>query len=138
MCSARSMYSNKQGRFIERPAHTQIVERHNRRVQKHRLYYRQRQAIVEHVFGTWKRHWGLTHAHLRSKRKVLAEYNITALLYNLQRLLSIEGADKVKLRLKKLILIFYSTSYSTAHLSLIISYFFLNLPIINNRPHGSC
>ncbi len=139
VCTLRDQCTtSKQGRFIERPAHSEIVERHNRRVQKHRLYYRQRQAIVEHVFGTWKRHWGLTHAHLKSKRKVLAEYNITALLYNLQRLLSIEGADEVKLRLKKLILIFYPASSPTVHLSLIIHHFLLNLSIINIRHHSSC
>jgi len=127
--------TNEKGRFIERPAHQEIVERHNRRVARHRNYYRQRQAIVEHVFGTWKRHWGLTHAHLKSKHKVLAEYNITALLYNLQRLLSVEGTDKVRMRLKELFLSIFRTKAYIAQLNSIITFFFLNLSSDNIRSH---
>ena len=128
VCALRDQCTtNEKGRFIERPAHQEIVDRHNRRVAKNRLYYRQRQAIVEHIFGTWKRHWGLTHAHLRSKDKVLSEYNMAALLYNLQRLLSIEGAEKVKMRLKELVLMIFRLTCSTVHPITNISLFLLIL-----------
>jgi len=53
VCTLRDQCTtNIQERFIKRPAHTEVVEIHNCRVQKHRLYYLQRQAIVEHVSGT--------------------------------------------------------------------------------------
>lgn len=96
--------SNAHGRFIERPSHEKYVERHNRRFAKNKKYYRKRQAIVEHIFGTLKRSWKLDYAHLKSKEKVLSEYSMASILYNLQRLVSIEGMERVKKRLKSLIL----------------------------------
>jgi transposase len=95
--------SSIHGRYIERPSHQNYVERNNNRVNKNKDYYRQRQTIVEHPFGTFKRHWGMTHVMVRGRKNVETEYRLAAICYNLQRSLSILGHDTLIKRLETLI-----------------------------------
>lgn len=93
--------TRKQGRLIERPTHQVYVERNDARVKKYPEVYKMRQAIVEHVFGTWKRHWGMDYSLLKGKPKVLLEYRTAALIYNLMRTVSLRGKKWLETKLKK-------------------------------------
>ena len=105
-CSLRSSCTTaKQGRKIERPIHQVYIDRNNRRVARYNEFYRLRQQIIEHVFGTWKRHWGLTYTLLRGKEKVETEYRLAAICYNLSRSMSILGLAGLKERLSTLLML---------------------------------
>ena len=69
-------------------------------------YYRLRQQITEHQFGTLKRQWGFTFTLMKGKDNVLSEVNIMMICYNLRRLMSIFNLNDLKNRLKGLFLTF--------------------------------
>ena len=81
--------TNKHGRLIERTEYQQYVTRNNDRVNQNPNYYRQRQQIIEHQFGTLKRHWHFDYTLTKGKEKVLGEVYIIITRYNLRRLMSI-------------------------------------------------
>lgn len=95
------------GRFIERAMHQDYVDRNNKRVEKYKDFYRLRQQIIEHPFGTWKRQWDMSYTLLKGKSKVEAEYKIVAIAYNLRRIMSILGLKELKKRLRSLFCSFY-------------------------------
>jgi len=49
---------SKNGRYIDRSEYANVIEANNRRVHEKPDYYRQRQQITEHQFGTLKRQRG--------------------------------------------------------------------------------
>jgi hypothetical protein len=58
--------------------------------------YKQRQAIVEHPFGTIKRNWGFDYIMTKQgKQRASADVGLILIAYNLRRLLSL---TKGKLR----------------------------------------
>ena len=61
------------------------------RVEQNPDYYRQRQQIIEHVFGTLKRQRGFTHSLVKGKEQVLGEVGLMFIGYNLSRCASILG-----------------------------------------------
>jgi hypothetical protein len=87
---------NKKGRFIERSIYQEALEENERRVNQNPEYYRLRQQITEHQFGTLKRQWGFTFTLLKGKENVLTEVNLMMMCYNLRRIMSILGVDLLK------------------------------------------
>lgn len=105
-CAVRHLCTtNKNGRFIERGIHQEELEKNAQRVNQNPEYYRLRQQITEHQFGTLKRQWGFTHTLVRGKENVLSEVYLCFSVYNLLRALKILGPEKLKARLKRLMLI---------------------------------
>ena len=103
VCPVRkSCTTNKNGRFIERCVHQEALEENQKRVAENPEYYRLRQQITEHQFGTLKRQWGFTHTLMRGKQNVLSEVNLIMTCYNLTRLMSILGPKMLKERLRRL------------------------------------
>jgi hypothetical protein len=100
--------SSSNGRYIERPLHQPFTERNDRRVQRYKDFYRSRQTISEHIFGTWKRPWGMTYTLLKGNLKVETEYRITAICYNLLRTIHILGTEKLRKALSALLFTFYA------------------------------
>jgi len=96
----------KNGRFVERSCYQQVLERNQARVEAHPEYYRNRQQITEHQFGTLKRQWGFTFTLMKGKAKVLAEVELNMMCYNLCRVVAILGPNELKRRLKVLIFAF--------------------------------
>ncbi len=93
-CKLRSQCTkNKRGRFIERTEYQEYVSRNNDRVNQNPEYYRQRQQIIEHQFGTLKRHWHFDYTLTKGKEKVLGEVYLIFTCYNLKRIMSIFGFD---------------------------------------------
>lgn len=104
-CSLREDCTrNKNGRFIERSIYQEALEENKKRVESNPDYYRLRQQITEHQFGTLKRQWGFTYTLMKGKDHVLTEVNLMMMVYNLRRLMSIYGIEGLKRRLKDLLL----------------------------------
>ena len=102
--------TNKHGRLIERTEYQQYVTRNNDRVNQNPDYYRQRQQIIEHQFGTLKRHWHFDYTLTKGKGKVLGEVYLIFTGYNLRRLMSIFDFKTLMSKIK-------------AHLSSLFDYF---------------
>jgi len=97
---------NKNGRFIERSIYQKALEENQKRVNENPEYYRLRQQVTEHQFGTLKRQWGFTFTLMKGKQHVLSEVNILMICYNLTRIISIYGVNELKNRLEDLYLYF--------------------------------
>jgi len=102
-CPVRNLCTaNKNGRLIERSIYQQALEENKKRVQENPDYYRLRQQITEHQFGTLKRQWGFTYTLMKGKQNVLSEVNLFMICYNLTRIMSILDPKDLKNRLEKL------------------------------------
>jgi transposase len=91
---------NKNGRVIERTEFAQYVKENNDRVNQNPEYYRVRQQIIDHQFGTIKRHWHFDYCLTRGKEKVLGETYLIFTVYNLKRLMSIFRFEEIMASLK--------------------------------------
>lgn len=94
----------KNGRLIERSIYQEALEANANRVNNNPEYYKLRQQITEHQFGTIKRQWGFTYTLMKGKQNVLSEVNLIMICYNLRRLISILGIDQLKMKLRRLYL----------------------------------
>jgi len=92
---------NVNGRFIDRSEYQDVVDLNNQRVNENPDYYRQRQQITEHQFGTIKRQMGYTHTNIRGKPKVIGEIGIVFTTYNLVRCVNILGIENFAKALKQ-------------------------------------
>ena len=86
---------SKTGRLIERTEYQPYVDRNNNRVYQDPEYYRQRQQIIEHQFGTLKRQWHFDYTLTKGKVSVLGEVYLAFIGYNLKRTLTIMGFDNL-------------------------------------------
>lgn len=98
-CAGKRL-NQKKGRVIERYEFAEYREDNQERVKNNKDYYRRRQAIVEHPFGTIKRQWGYTYTLLKGKEKVGAEFDLICLAYNMRRSVSILGVKELIKQLK--------------------------------------
>ena len=89
------------GRAIDRSEYAESMEQNNARVIANPNYYRQRQQLAEHPFGTLKRQRGFTFTLMRGKEKVLGEVGLVFIGYNLTRCTSILGFVELCKALKK-------------------------------------
>lgn len=102
-CDLRAQCTtNKNGRFIERSIYQEALENNKKRVDSNPDYYRLRQQVTEHQFGTLKRQWGFTFTLMKGKENVLSEVNLMMMVYNLRRLMSIFTPNDLKNKLKAL------------------------------------
>ncbi len=105
-CQLRSQCTtNKNGRFIERSIYQEALEENEKRVKENPEYYKLRQQITEHQFGTLKRQWDFSYTLMKGKENVLSEVNLMMMVYNLRRLMSIFDMDELQTRLKQLVLL---------------------------------
>ncbi len=103
VCPVRHLCTvNKNGRFIERSIYQEALEENQKKVEENPGYYRLRQQITEHQFGTIKRQWGFTFTLMKGKQNVLSEVNLVMIWYNLKRLMTILGPEVFRNRLKEL------------------------------------
>ena len=82
-------------RIIHRSEYQDAVDINDNNIKQNPKYYKRRQAIVEHPFGTMKRHWGYTHTLLKGLQKVNGEMNLIMFCYNFMRTKNILGFDKM-------------------------------------------
>jgi len=102
-CKVRNLctQSKTNGRYIDRSEYAATVEQNAQRVNQNPDYYRLRQQITEHPFGTLKRQRGFTFTLVRGKAKVLGEVGLLFTGYNLSRCISIVGAEKLIEKLRE-------------------------------------
>jgi transposase len=87
--------SSKSGRSISRFSDEDIIEKINEITLKKNDIYKRRGSIVEHPFGTIKRHFGYTYLLTRGLPSVNAEGSLIWLAYNFKRLINILGTIKL-------------------------------------------
>lgn len=87
-------------RRISRWVHEEILEAMQERVAAQPEKMKQRKQIVEHPFGTLKHWWDQSHFLLRGLKKVRGEFSLSALAYNLRRVLTIVGVPRLLEALK--------------------------------------
>ncbi len=89
-CPLRERCTKSSCREIKRHSDRDCADRNDSRLAENPKLYKQRQAIVEHPFGTIKRTMGIRQFLTRGKRSVTAEVALIFLCYNLKRLRNIE------------------------------------------------
>ena len=108
--------SKTNGRNIDRSEFAAHVEQNNQRVKENPAYYKQRQQLAEHPWGTIKRQRGFDHVLTRGKINVLGEVSLVFISYNLVRSIQItEGINAFKELIKRMIaLIWLKRAYLNA------------------------
>jgi len=96
-CELRdSCTKSKSGRIIERHEFADNLERNKNAIKTRPEIYKQRQALVEHPFGTMKRAWGFDHIMTKKTIKhASADVGFIFIAYNLKRILNIIGIDQL-------------------------------------------
>ena len=99
-CLTAGEKKNRKGKSLTRQENAGALERNRQRLKDHPGVYQQRQAIVEHSFGTIKRSWGGYYTLLQGLEKVDGEYNLLACCYNIRRSITEIGVLGLIERLK--------------------------------------
>lgn len=86
---------NKDGRKITRRVDEHLLEDMERRLRHDRTLFAQRKALSEHPFGTMKRGMDQGYFLLKGLRKVRGEFSLTALAYNLKRVINLVGVPQL-------------------------------------------
>jgi transposase len=94
-CSLKRHCTKLNKRIIHRSEYQDAVDKNNTNIRNNPDYYKRRQSICEHPFGTIKRQWGYTYTLMKGLKKVNGEMNLIMLVYNIKRTLSILGFEKM-------------------------------------------
>jgi len=94
-CSLKKHCTRLNKRIIHRSEYQDAVDRNNENIRQNPDYYKRRQSICEHAFGTIKRQWGYTYTLMKGLQKVNGEMNLIMLVYNIKRTLSLLGFTKM-------------------------------------------
>jgi len=102
-CPARPKCTKsvQNGKIIQRSEYIPAIEKNRKRVENNMDYYRRRQAIVEHPYGTIKRQWGFSYISTKKgKNKASADVGFMFIAYNLRRIFNILEKETLKNYLK--------------------------------------
>jgi transposase len=99
-CVLKARCTQAPFRAITRWANEEATERCAERVAQQRELVSRRKEIVEHVFGTL-RTWGHDRFLMRGLKKVRGEFSLSALAYNLRRVLNLIGCQGLMQKLPK-------------------------------------
>jgi transposase len=94
-CALKHQCTKLPKRIIHRSEYQDAVDINDNNIKQNPQYYKRRQAIVEHPFGTIKRHWGFTHTLMKGLQKVNGEMNLIMFCYNFMRTKNILGYEKM-------------------------------------------
>lgn len=94
-CALKHQCTKLPKRIIQRSEYQDAVDTNDNNIKQNPHYYKRRQAICEHPFGSIKRHWGYTHTLLKGLQKVNGEMNLIMFCYNFMRTKNILGFDKM-------------------------------------------
>jgi len=96
----------KYGKGIQRSEYQEYINKNKERIKQNKDYYRQRQAIVEHPYGTIKRQWGFNYILTKKgKDRASADVGLMFVAYNIRRIMNILGKHELKKYLEVLILL---------------------------------
>jgi len=124
---------NKEGRFIERSEHADLIYQNKVRINANKETYRRRQAIVEHPFGIIKRQWDFYYIMTKkSMNHAAADVGLIFVAFNLRRIFNLIDKSLLEKYLKVLALFFgFYTSFfkrfKQTFYCFLSNLFFLNL-----------
>lgn len=106
----------KNGKIIQRSEYQKAVEKNKENIQEQPELYKQRQALVEHPFGTMKRQWGFDHIITKkTKTRASADVGFIFIAYNLRRIINIIGKEKLIKFLKNSFVAFLTIKTTRRH-----------------------
>jgi transposase len=120
------------GRVIERTEHAAYIEQNRKNLEKNEHFYKRRQSIVEHPYGTIKRKWGYNYILTKKgKERASADVGLMFIAYNIRRIINILGRDELKKYLEALVLLLLSwiRQYKLKIFSLNPSSFYKTIPV---------
>ncbi len=94
-CPLKDQCTKLPKRIIQRSEYQDAVDINDNNIKQNPHYYKRRQAVCEHPFGSIERHWGYTHTLLKGLQKVNGEMNLIMFCYNFMRTKNILGYDKM-------------------------------------------
>jgi transposase len=94
-CTIRTQCTGNQFRYVSRLENEAVLDRMQARIAQRPDILDQRREIVEHPFGTIKQWMNQGAFLMRGLEKVRAEFSLTALAYNLRRVVNIVGLSKL-------------------------------------------
>jgi Transposase DDE domain len=94
-CTIRSQCTNGRFRAVSRLENEMVLDRMQERLAKRPDVLDRRRETVEHPFGTIKQWMHQGTFLMRGLEKVRAEFSLTALAYNLRRVLNIVGFEEL-------------------------------------------
>ena len=100
----------KYGKAIQRSEYQEHINQNKKRIEKNKDYYRKRQAIVEHPYGTIKRQWGFN--YIMTKKYIehaSADVELIFTAYDIRRLINIIGIDVLRDYMKSLLFLLMCT-----------------------------
>lgn len=108
-CPVKELCSKaKYGKAIQRSEYQEYINENKERIEQNKDYYRQRQAIVEHPYGTIKRQWGFNYIITKKFiKRAEADVGLMFTAYNLRRLINIIGFKAFKDYLAETLFLFY-------------------------------
>lgn len=87
----------KYGKGIQRSEYQEYINKNKERILNNQNYYRRRQAIVEHPYGTIKRQWGFNYIMTKKTiQRASADVGLVFTAYNLRRILNILGKEALR------------------------------------------
>ena len=111
-CPARSKCTrSKKERLIQRSEYAEYYERNLKNTHEKEHLYKRRQAIVEHPYGTIKRQWGFS--YILTKKGISragSDVGFMFIAYNLRRIISILGENRLMEYLRILVPLFLTVS----------------------------
>jgi hypothetical protein len=99
-CPLKTQCTKLPKRIIQRSEYQDAVDINDNNIKQNPHYYKRRQAICEHPFGTIKRHFGFTHTLMKGLEKVNGEMNLIMFCYNFMRTKNILGFHKMQEAIK--------------------------------------
>jgi transposase len=109
-CSAKDLCTKSiRGKGIHRSEFHEYIQHNKERVEQNKKLYKQRQAIVEHPYGTIKRQWGFSYIMTKnSSTRASADVGFMMTAYNLRRIINILGIERFREYLQYIIDLFFS------------------------------
>lgn len=96
------------GKGIQRSEYQEYINKNKESIAQNKNYYRKRQAIVEHPYGTIKRQWGFS--YIMTKRfikRAEADVGLMFTAYNLRRIINIIGIKALSDYLKEAVFVLF-------------------------------
>jgi transposase len=94
-CPLKTQCTKLPKRIIHRSEYQDAVDTNDNNIKQNPAYYKRRQAICEHPFGTIKRHFGFTYTLVKGLQKVNGEMNLIMFCYNFMRTKNLLGFNKM-------------------------------------------
>jgi transposase len=131
--NAQCTTAKTHGRMIQRSEYAACIEKNKANIMQKQHVYKNRQAIVEHPFGTIKRQWGYDFILTKKgMQRASADVGLMFTAYNLRRIINIIGQHNLKEYLKKVFFAVFSAHKSL--LRIIMKLLSPDLAYRNNFP----